>query len=347
MRILVTGMAGFIGYHLTKRLISEGYDIVGIDNINSYYDQSLKLNRLKDLGFEEEIKSGINRNSNNTATFYKEDLKNKDAILKIFADEKIDYVYHIAAQAGVRYSIDHPDKYIDSNIIGFHTILEASRQNKVKHLVFASSSSIYGLNRKMPFQVEDNVDHPISLYAATKKSNELTAHSYAYLFKIPVTGLRFFTVYGPWGRPDMAYFKFVKRILNNEAIDVYNHGDMSRDFTYVDDIVESLIRLLEKPAKEKLDWNPEQPNPQNSIAPYQIFNIGNNSPIRLMDFINEIELALNKKAEINLMPIQPGDVQSTFADVSHLFEYINYKPKTSLSIGIKNFVNWYLSYYKI
>ena len=304
-KILITGMSGFIGYHLSKRLINEGYEVVGIDNLNNYYDVNLKFDRLKDLGFKNTIVDGLNSNDQNSAKFYKLDLQNKDSINELFVQEKITHVFHLAAQAGVRYSIDHPDKYIESNIIGFHTILEACRQQKVKHLIFSSSSSVYGLNRNMPFKVEDNVDHPISLYAATKKSNELTAHSYSYLFNLPVTGLRFFTVYGPWGRPDMAYFKFVKSILSGNKIDVYNHGDMSRDFTYIDDIVESLFRLTDKAPKGYPNWNAESPNPQNSIAPYQLFNIGNNSPVQLMDFIKFIEKSLDKKAEINFMPIQP------------------------------------------
>ncbi len=332
MKVLVTGIAGFIGFHVAKRLLDEGYSVVGFDNINDYYDIQLKLDRLKELGIEEKNNQWISNKSN--LKFVKADLLEKDTLLDLFEIEKFDYVIHLAAQAGVRYSLDAPQKYVDSNITGFLNILECCRNYPIKHLVFASSSSVYGLNSKIPFSTEDRTDSPISLYAASKKANELMAHTYSHLFKIPTTGLRFFTVYGPWGRPDMAMHLFTEAILNGKPIKVFNNGNMSRDFTYVDDIVESITRVL---IKAPIDKN----------LPFNLFNIGNNKTEKLASFIEEIENATHKTSIKEFMPIQDGDVELTYADVQSLIDYIGYNPKTTIHEGIGNFVNWYKNYYNI
>ncbi|NOY36948.1 MAG: NAD-dependent epimerase [Chlorobi bacterium] len=344
-KILITGTAGFIGFHLANRLISEGFEITGLDNINDYYDPELKFNRLKQAGIRkaDQWNMGIRSEKSENYTFYRAELNDKDFIRHLFREENFDAVIHLAAQAGVRYSLTHPDAYIESNLSGFLSVLEACRAYPVKHLVYASSSSVYGLNEKMPFSVKDNVDHPVSLYAASKKANELMAHTYSHLFNIPVTGLRFFTVYGPWGRPDMALFIFTEKILKNEPIDVFNFGEMERDFTYIDDIVEGVVRVLMVPPEGNPDWKGEHPDPASSPAPYRLFNIGNNRPVKLMDFIHTIEKALGKKSKLNLLPIQPGDVAKTWADVSDLTEVTGYKPETDIEAGINAFVRWYVS----
>ncbi len=349
MKILVTGAAGFIGFHLTKRLIYEGIEVVGLDTINDYYDPGLKLDRLKELGidasdikFNEEISSKQHQNYK----FIKLDLENREKLFQLFEREHFTHVCNLAAQAGVRYSIENPYAYIDSNIVGFVNILEACRHHHIKHLAYASSSSVYGLNEEMPFSTSDNVDHPISLYAATKKSNELMAHTYSHLYGIPTTGLRFFTVYGPWGRPDMALFKFTKAILADETIDVYNQGNMERDFTYIDDIVEGVYRVIINPAEGNPDWRGSHPVPGEAKSPFKVYNIGNSSPVGLMDFIAEIEKNLGKEAQKNFMPLQEGDVPRTWADVSDLERNLNYKPSTSIQKGVKEFIDWYLKYYQ-
>jgi UDP-glucuronate 4-epimerase len=333
--ILITGAAGFIGFHLSLLLIKRGYAVVGVDNLNDYYDVNLKLSRLELL------------KRNSQFTFYPCDLTDKKTIDEMFAKHQLQYVVNLAAQAGVRYSIVNPYAYLESNLHGFLNILEACRHNKIKHLIYASSSSVYGGNKKMPFSVHDNVDHPISLYAATKKSNELMAHTYSALYNLPTTGLRFFTVYGPYGRPDMALFLFTKAILEGKPIDIYNYGKMRRDFTYVGDIVESISRLIPKVAQPDADWNGMRPDPATSFAPYRVFNIGNNNPVELLSFIEVIEKKLGKKAVKNLMPLQDGDVPETFADVDDLMKEVDFKPSTSIEEGIGNFIDWYLSYYKI
>lgn len=338
MKLLLTGTAGFIGYSLTKKLLETDSDIqiVGLDNINDYYELSLKYGRLADLGFDKSdivygkrIVSSLSKNS----SFIELKLEDKAGIDRLFAEEKFDIVCNLAAQAGVRYSIENPYTYIESNIVGFINILEACRHNPVQHLVYASSSSVYGMNDKVPFSEEDKVDSPVSLYAASKKSNELMAHVYSNLYKIPTTGLRFFTVYGPWGRPDMAPFLFTKAILNNEPIKIFNNGNMLRDFTYIDDIVDGVIKTLTH-------------IPQTEI-PYKIYNIGNSKPIKLMDFISEIEQALNKEAQKVFMAMQPGDVYQTYADTSNLENDVNFKPDTPIKEGVKSFVDWYISFYGI
>lgn len=338
MKLLLTGTAGFIGYSLTKKLLETDSDIqiVGLDNINDYYELSLKYGRLADLGFDKsdivygkKIVSSLSKNS----SFIQLKLEDKAGIDRLFAEEKFDIVCNLAAQAGVRYSIENPYTYIESNIVGFINILEACRHNPVRHLVYASSSSVYGMNDKVPFSEEDKVDSPVSLYAASKKSNELMAHAYSNLYKIPTTGLRFFTVYGPWGRPDMAPFLFTKAIVNNEPIKIFNNGNMLRDFTYIDDIVDGVINTLTH-------------IPQTEI-PYKIYNIGNSKPIKLMDFISEIEQALNKEAQKVFMAMQPGDVYQTYADTSNLENDVNFKPDTPIKEGVKSFVDWYISFYGI
>lgn len=334
-KVLITGAAGFIGFHLSKALCKAGFQVVGIDNLNDYYDVNLKQSRL-DIILQEQ-----------NFTFHKVDLCDRIGIEKIYDQHEIKYVVNLAAQAGVRYSLTNPRAYIDSNINGFVNILEGCRHHNVKHLIYASSSSVYGANTKMPFSVEHNVDHPVSLYAATKKSNELMAHTYSHLYNLPTTGLRFFTVYGPYGRPDMALFLFTKAIIEGKPIDVYNYGKMQRDFTYVDDIVEGIVRLITHVPGGNPKWNPAQPNPAESFAPYKIYNIGNNQPVELMQFIEAIEEALGKKAVKNLLPIQPGDVPATYADVDALAKDVNFKPNTAIASGIQNFVDWYLDYYKI
>jgi UDP-glucuronate 4-epimerase len=333
--ILVTGSAGFIGYHLSKRLLEDGNRVVGIDNLNDYYDVNLKKARLEKLTSF----SGFN--------FHKIDLAEKNELKDILSDSSVDYIIHLAAQAGVRYSLENPDAYIKSNIEGFHNIINLANLMGVMHFIYASSSSVYGANKKIPFSVHDNVDHPVSLYAATKKSNELIAHTYSHLYKLPTTGLRFFTVYGPYGRPDMALFLFTKAILEDQPIRVFNHGRMSRDFTYIDDIIESIVRLIPKPPVGNAAWDGQSPDPASSFSPYQVFNIGNNSPVLLEDFIGIIEKELGKKANKTYEDIQPGDVEKTYADVQSLFEYVNFKPKTPLDEGVKQFVKWYKEYYKV
>ncbi|MCZ2258636.1 NAD-dependent epimerase [Sporosarcina sp. G11-34] len=334
MKILITGVAGFIGSQLAKKLYSLGYSIIGIDNLNNYYEVSLKENRLKEINSKDFI-------------FYQESLEKHEAINRIFEIEKPDVVINLAAQAGVRYSLENPHAYIDSNIVGFMNILESCRHNKVKQLIYASSSSVYGANTSLPFSTSDNIDHPLSLYAATKKANELMAHTYSSLYNIPTTGLRFFTVYGPWGRPDMALFKFTKNIIEGKPIDVYNNGDMMRDFTFVDDIVEAISRLVEKKAVPNPEWSGKSPNPSSSYAPYKVYNIGNNSPVNLMDFIEAIEEKVGKKAIKNFMPLQAGDVPATYADVEDLYNDIEFRPETSIKDGVGKFVDWYIDYYKI
>ena len=346
--ILVTGAAGFIGFHLVKRLVKEGYRVSGLDNINDYYSTDLKYDRLAELGVlrdrmveDEPVESSAHRNFR----FIKTDLENKSVIDNLFSEGEFDVVINLAAQAGVRYSLKDPYRYIDSNITGFLNILEAARHHSLEHLIYASSSSVYGANTKMPFSTSDNVDHPMSLYAASKKSNELMAHTYSNLFDIPTTGLRFFTVYGPWGRPDMALFLFAEAMLNNEPIKVFNHGNMERDFTYIDDIVEGIKRLIPKPPTPNPDWTGDDPDPSTSFAPYRIFNIGNSNPVHLMDFIHEIEKQLGTEAEKNMLPMQPGDVPKTWADVDDLYAYIDFKPQVGVEEGIRNFVEWYKSYF--
>ncbi len=345
-KILITGTAGFIGFHLANALLKQGFSIVGLDNINDYYDVNLKYGRLTEAGIHKEqirYQTMVYSEKYSNYRFIQLKLEDKENIYRLFEQENFDAVVNLAAQAGVRYSLQNPHAYIESNIIGFTNILEACRHNHIKHLVYASSSSVYGLNEKMPFSVNDNVDHPISLYAASKKSNELMAHTYSYLYQLPTTGLRFFTVYGPWGRPDMALFLFTKAIVEGKAIDVYNHGNMQRDFTYIDDIVTGIINVLKNPAKPKTSIN----LPSESVAPYKIYNIGNNSPVKLMDFIKAIEDELGLKAEKNLMPIQPGDVEKTWADVSGLMDDFNYKPDTDIRVGVKKFIAWYKDFYDI
>ena len=339
MKILITGTAGFIGYHLAQKLIERGDTVIGVDQINDYYDIELKYSRLSNLGIlRENIKEGESTISSTFSnhTFYKGNLEDKKFIESVFKSEKPDAVCNLAAQAGVRYSLENPKAYIDSNIVGFLNIIEACRNNKVKNLSYASSSSVYGLNKQLPFSTSDNVDHPVSLYAASKKSNELMAHTYSHLFDLQTTGLRFFTVYGPWGRPDMALFLFVKAALENKTIDVYNHGKMVRDFTYVEDIVKGVISVIDNPAKNNPDFI-KNPSPEKSSAPYRIYNIGNNNPVKLMDFISAIENKLDIKIKKNLMKIQPGDVPETYADVKDLEADFNYKPNTSVEIGISEF----------
>ncbi|MFC7319283.1 NAD-dependent epimerase [Halobacillus campisalis] len=332
MNILVTGAAGFIGMHLSKKLLEQGYKVIGYDNINNYYDTQLKDERLSILEKYDNF------------TFYKEDLANLKAVNNCFEHENIGIVINLAAQAGVRYSLENPHAYIDSNIQGFTNILEASRHFKVRHLIYASSSSVYGANVKMPFSTSDSVNHPVSLYAATKKSNELLAHTYSHLYNLPTTGLRFFTVYGPYGRPDMAYFSFANRILNGETIEVFNNGEMKRDFTYIDDVVEGIIQLLNKAPIPNDNWDRLNPDPGSSYAPYKLYNIGNNQPVKLMDFISILEKHLGKKANKEFLPMQPGDVQATYADIEQLNQLTGYKPVTTIDEGLKEFVKWYLDY---
>lgn len=335
MKILITGAAGFIGFHLSKKLLDDSYQIIGIDNLNNYYDPSLKQSRLEILG------------KYNNFNFHKVDLKDKAEVDHIFETYQPTHVINLAAQAGVRYSIENPYAYVDSNLTGFMNILEACRNYPVEHLLYASSSSVYGGNKVAPFSTNHNVDHPVSLYAATKKSNELMAHTYSHLYAIPTTGLRFFTVYGPYGRPDMAYFSFTKDILAGKPIKVFNHGKMERDFTYIDDIVEGIVKLIDKAPAANKDWDESKDDLSTSFAPYKIYNIGNNNPVQLMRFINALESALGKEAEKVYMDMQPGDVLRTYADVSDLERDINFKPSTSIEDGLKKFVEWYEEYYKV
>lgn len=331
--VLVTGAAGFIGFHLSRRLLADGHTVLGLDNLNDYYDVTLKEARLAQLQAEDGFR------------FYKHDLADRAALETMFVEEKPETVVNLAAQAGVRYSLENPQAYVDSNLVGFVNILEMCRHHSVGHLVYASSSSVYGANTKMPFSVQDRVDHPISLYAASKKANELMAHTYSHLFELPTTGLRFFTVYGPWGRPDMALFLFTKAILAGQPIDMFNHGRMRRNFTYVDDIVEGIVRVIARPPAPDPNWNSETGDPSKSRAPYKIYNIGNTEPVELTAFIELIEAQLGKKALINSLPLQPGDVPMTFADVEDLMRDTGYQPSTPIATGIARFIEWYRSYY--
>ncbi len=350
MNILVTGAAGFIGYHTVKRFIKDGHNVIGADSVNEYYDVHLKYSRLAQTGIEEN-KTVYGKptpgNGFSNYVFYKILLEDETSLKYLFDNEKIDMVINLAAQAGVRYSLINPSAYINSNITGFANLLECCRHYNIKHLVYASSSSVYGLNDAIPFSTSQNADHPISLYAASKKSNELMAHAYSHLFALPTTGLRFFTVYGPWGRPDMALFLFTKAILEGRPIMVFNNGNMERDFTYVDDIVEGITRVTPNPPKPDAAWIASRSDISSSSAPYKIYNIGNNTPLRLMDFIEAIENELNIKAVKEFLPLQPGDVPATFADVSDLIRDTGYKPTTSVAEGIKKFINWYREYYKV
>ncbi|MFZ5467433.1 MAG: NAD-dependent epimerase [Pseudomonadota bacterium] len=333
MTILVTGAAGFIGFHVTQALLARGERIVGIDNLNDYYDVRLKHARLAQIGEHPNFE------------FLRLDLADRAGMADLFAQHKPSRVVHLAAQAGVRYSLENPHAYVDSNLVGFMNILEGCRHNAVEHLVYASSSSVYGLNTAMPYSVHHNVDHPISLYAATKKANELMAHSYSHLYRLPTTGLRFFTVYGPWGRPDMAYFKFAQAILAGKPIEVYNHGKMQRDFTYIDDIVEGVVRVLDHEPQPNPDWNGQHPDPGSSPAPYRIYNIGNHSPVELSRFIEALESAIGRKAEKIMLPMQPGDVPATYADVDDLVRDTGFAPKTSIEDGLARFAEWYRGYH--
>lgn len=350
MKILVTGTAGFIGFHVTERLLAGGWEVTGIDNINDYYDPAIKLGRLKvsgieaaNLGFCEPVRSALHP----AYRFIRMNLEDVSSMLQLFRDEEFDVVCHLAAQAGVRYSLQNPWAYIDSNITGFMNILEGCRREGVRHLVYASSSSVYGLDERMPLSEHQGVDHPISLYAATKRGNELMAHTYSHLYGIPTTGLRFFTVYGPWGRPDMALFIFTRAILEGKPIDLYNHGLMLRDFTYIDDIAEGVIRVLERTPVPDPGWNGQHPDPATSSAPFRLFNIGNSRPVELPDFVEAIEQKLGKKALRNPMPMQPGDVPRTFSDVSDLEKEFGYRPSTPVQEGISAFIDWYLDYHQI
>jgi UDP-glucuronate 4-epimerase len=335
MRVLITGVAGFIGHHLALRMLARGDEVVGVDNLNDYYDVSLKEDRLQ-------------RFRNNAAfTFHKMDIADRNEVARVFSGAPFDAIVNLAAQAGVRYSITNPHAYIDANLVGFTNMLEGARHSNVKHLVFASSSSVYGANTRLPLAESDNVDHPLSLYAATKKANELMAHCYANLFAVPCTGLRFFTVYGPWGRPDMALFKFTKSILAGEPIQVFNHGNMVRDFTFVDDIVEGIIRVVDRPAMPDPAWTGAAPNPATSYAPYRVFNIGNSKPVQLLRYIRALEDCLGKKAIMEMLPMQPGDVPATSADVSRLEAATGFRPEIEVEAGIARFVDWYRSYYKV
>ena len=335
MKILVTGSAGFIGSALSIRLLDGGDEVIGIDNHNDYYDPKLKEARL------------ARHADHPNYTHIRMSLENREGMAKLFEEHQFECVVSLAAQAGVRYSIENPLSYVDTNLVGFAHILEGCRHNKVRHLVYASSSSVYGSNTKMPFSIHDNVDHPLSLYAASKKANELMAHTYSHLYNLPTTGLRFFTVYGPWGRPDMALFKFTKAILAGEKIQVFNYGKHRRDFTYVDDIVEGMIRVLDRPAQSNHNWHGDNPDSGTSRAPWRVYNIGNNSPVELMDYINAIESALGVNAEQELLPLQPGDVPDTYADVDDLVREFSYKPSMSVNQGVKNFVDWFKEYHKL
>jgi UDP-glucuronate 4-epimerase len=350
LKILVTGTAGFIGYFLAQHLVERGDQVVGLDSINNYYDPALKYGRLAETGINKdnvEYNKLVTSNTFENYQFIQLNLEDKQNIDTLFKQQRFDKVCNLAAQAGVRYSLVNPQAYIDSNIVGFANMLEVCRHNEISHLVYASSSSVYGLNESMPFSTSDNVDHPVSLYAASKKSNELMAHTYSHLFELPTTGLRFFTVYGPWGRPDMAPFLFTKCILNDKPINVFNYGKMRRDFTYVDDIVEGVIRVIDHTPAGDPNWTGAVPDPSCSKGPYKIYNIGNSRPVELMDFIEAIEKCLGKQAQKNMMPIQPGDVPATWADVSDLVEDLGYKPNTSIETGVERFIAWYKDFYNI
>ncbi|HFD80659.1 MAG TPA: NAD-dependent epimerase [Gammaproteobacteria bacterium] len=335
MKVLITGAAGFIGNDLALRLLERGDEVVGIDNLNDYYDPALKQARLARTHGHEGF------------TDIRMDLEDRDGIAGVFEQHRPDAVVNLAAQAGVRYSLENPLAYVDTNLVGFMNILEGCRHNDVRHLVYASSSSVYGSNTKMPFSVHDNVDHPVSIYAATKKANELMAHTYSHLYRLPTTGLRFFTVYGPWGRPDMALFLFTRKILAGEPIDVFNYGKHRRDFTYIDDIVEGVIRTLDRIPQPNPDWSGDHPDPASSTAPYALYNIGNNEPVELMHYIEVLEDCLGRKAQKNMLPLQPGDVPDTYADVQDLVRDVGYKPSMSVEQGVANFVSWYRDYYKV
>jgi UDP-glucuronate 4-epimerase len=331
----VTGAAGFVGFHFSKRLLEDGWQVVGIDNLNAYYDPKLKRDRIAEIASRE----GFH--------FETLDLVDANGLEALFQRHHFPFVVHLAAQAGVRYSLENPRAYVDSNLVGMMQILELCRHHQVKHLLYASSSSVYGANRSQPFDVQQNVDHPISIYAATKKANELMAHSYSHLFRIPTTGLRFFTVYGPWGRPDMALYKFTEAIFQGKPIDVYNHGLMERDFTYVDDVVEAMVRMVDRPAEPNLQWDGERPDPATSNAPYRVYNIGNNRPVKLAEFIQQIERAAGRKAVQRMVPMQPGDVLSTFANIDDLQRDFGFSPSTTIDQGIERFVAWYRQYHRI
>ena len=332
-KILVTGCAGFIGFHVAEGLLAQGHSVVGLDNLSDYYDVNLKRARLARL----EGRASFH--------FFKVGLEDRDRVARLFQAERFDCVIHLAAQAGVRYSLTHPHAYTQANLVGFTHILEGCRHHAVKHLVFASSSSVYGANTRMPFSVRDNVDHPVSLYAATKKANELMAHAYSYIYRLPCTGLRFFTVYGPWGRPDMALFKFTRAILEGQPIDVYNYGKMRRDFTYIDDVAEGVTRIMERVPQPDPNWSSEKPDCGSSSGPYRIYNIGNHNPVELSYFIEVLERKLGKKAEQNLLPLQDGDVPATYADVEDLARDVGFRPATPIEVGISRFVDWYREYY--
>jgi UDP-glucuronate 4-epimerase len=334
-KFLVTGAAGFIGFHVAQRLLARGDDVVGLDNVNDYYDVSLKRERLRQL------------NAQARFSFVEIDVADREAMPELFRQQTFETVIHLAAQAGVRYSLENPHAYVDSNLVGFVNILEACRHHRVRHLTYASSSSVYGANTAMPFSVHHNVDHPLSLYAASKKANELLAHTYSHLYDLPTTGLRFFTVYGPWGRPDMALFKFTRAILRGEPIEVYNHGQMQRDFTYIDDIAEGVIRVADRVPAGNQQWSGDQPDPGTSRAPYRIYNIGNHQPVELMHLIAELERCLGRQAEKRFLPMQPGDVPATFADVDDLVRDVGFRPATPIEDGVREFVRWYREYYQV
>ena len=340
MKVLLTGAAGFIGFHTSLKLLKRGDDVVGLDNLNDYYDVSLKQARLDQIYKTAKSSDGV-------FTFHQIDISNKDKVKNLFEVEEFDKVINLAAQAGVRFSIENPDTYVNSNIVGFLNILEGCRNSKIKHLVYASSSSVYGANESLPFSVSDSVDHPLSLYAASKKANELMAHTYSNLYQLPTTGLRFFTVYGPWGRPDMALFTFTKAIMEGNSIDLYNNGKHKRDFTFIDDIVSGIIACLDYTPKANPDWNGQKPDPGTSFAPWRVYNIGNNNPVELMDYVDTLEKHLGKKAIKKFLPLQQGDVPNTAADVEALIRDVNYAPNTTIEVGIKKFVDWYLDSYKV
>ena len=335
MHVLVTGAAGFIGFHVARRLLARGDTVVGLDNLNTYYEVRLKQDRLAHLQAHPRFQ------------FQQLDLADRTGVAELFSNQRPEHVVHLAAQAGVRYSLTNPHAYVESNLVGFMNILEGCRHHKIHHLVYASSSSVYGANTKMPFSVRDNVDHPVSLYAASKKANELMAHTYSHLYQLPTTGLRFFTVYGPWGRPDMALFIFTKAILDDQPIDVFNEGKMRRDFTYIDDIVEGVIRVLDTVPQLNPVWSGRKPDPGTSKAPYRIYNIGNNQPVELLEFISVLENCLGRKANKRMLPMQPGDVPETYADVDDLMRDVGFRPATPIAVGVARFVEWYRSYYKV
>lgn len=348
MKVLITGTAGFIGFKLALALAERGDEVVGVDNINDYYDVNVKYGRLEYSGFSGpyEYNKLLTSRKYPNLKFIKLNLEDRESLEKLFKEQQFDRACNLAAQAGVRYSLTNPHAYVDSNVVGYVNLLECCRHNNLEHFAFASSSSVYGLNEVQPFSTHDNVDHPISLYAATKKANELMAHTYAHLYGLPCTGLRFFTVYGPWGRPDMALFLFTKAILENKPMNVFNNGNMQRDFTYIDDIVEGVIRVIDRVPQGNPDWDGKKPDPCTSKAPYKLYNIGNNNPVQLMDFIHTLEKVLDKKAKINFMPLQAGDVPSTYADVEDLVQDLGYKPETTVEEGITKFVQWYRDFFK-